>query len=230
MKSLIFSGLLLLSGLILLAQEDIPFYYFNKEYIAEKTIYNAKDEVVAQQRYNVVELYVNEGKAKAEGRNIKIKSNKEEEETFSLFTWDGNCMKMAMGKSENGEDVFLDYPIDMKIRDNLVTGLSFETEATVAGKKLKIYSRIDNRVVLAVNQKVTTSLDSWNCVMTGYDMELKCKVLGIGIPVKVYVIEWFSGETGIVRTEVYRNGKLQERRELTGFRSVEPDKLSLKDR
>ncbi len=205
-------------GTFLYAQSTPAVYYFTPDVIAIKTVYNAKNEVISRLEYTMLDVKHEHSKSIAQGKTVRIKNNKETETIVGRFLYDGTQLLISMGKMVDGKDAWLDYSSDMASGQNITSHLEFETEAKFIGQTLKICCKISDRKVLFVGEKVSTRLGTWDCIKTGYNMSLKSKTLGIAIPMDVYVEEWFVDGLGIVRTDVYRSGKLYERRLLTEFK------------
>ncbi len=204
----------------LYAQPGTTIYYFEPGIVAVKMVYNAKNEIVARLEYTELELKYDQEKSIARGKTVKIKDGKEKETIIGNFIYDDAKLLISMGKSADGKDACLDYTPGMKPGQGIVSNLEFDTDTKFLGQTIKVCCKITNRKVLSIGETVTSSLGSWHCVKTGYSMSIKSKALGIGIPVDVYVEEWFAEGVGIVQTDVYRNGKLYERRLLTEFRKL----------
>jgi hypothetical protein len=68
---------------------------------------------------------------------------------------------------------------------------------------------ISNRKV-EQQEKVSTQAGDFDCFRIGYDAMIKVKMMGIGFPVHMHVVEWFSPKLARpVKSETYtKNGKL----------------------
>ncbi len=228
MKRICFAVGLSLSTIGIYPQSCNSFYYFQRDRVFEKTVYDAKNKVTAVQEYRLLDLHEQDGKITALVQAETAKNGKDPEYVTGLYICDGTGLRISMGKTPNGQEAFVDYPNNPKSDQGLATGIEFETETKIAGKAVKVNCIIGNRKILSDNETVTTSLGSWHCIKTGYDLELRSKIIGIGISVNVYVTEWFSPGLGIVRTDVYRGDKLMERRLLTGTKNSGYQKQSVK--
>ena len=200
---------------IVLADNFDKIYYFNDDYVFVKTVYNKKNCIVARQEYRVKETDTKFGEKKVTGETITIKNGKRTETTSSTFLCDANRLMISLGKSKTGQNVFIDYPLNYSAGRKIIPSAEFITVANIAGKSIKLNCKISNRFVSSASEKVHTKFGTFQSVKYEYDMELKGGVLGINIPVNVHVIEWFSNNTGVIRTDIYRAGKLHERRELS---------------
>lgn len=198
------------------AQSPTGIYYLDSGFVTEKVLYDSKERQTGIQQYSVNETHRSGSSLTAVGNNIQIKNGKESEATQCDYSFDGSVLWIAMGRSNDGGKVSIDYPVDTSAELKYTDNIEFSITARLAGINKNVNCRIDNRRILARGEEVATPCGTWNCVKSGYDMELKC----FGIAYRVYVIEWFAPGTGIVRTDIYRKDKLHERRLLNGFRSV----------
>lgn len=189
------------------------YYYFDATRTAVKTIYNGKGEIIGNQEYVIIRRTADA----VYGRNTITKPGKDTEVTECYYSTDGEGLKISMGRDATGKEVFLDYRPTMN-SGHIIPGIGFETTARLAGSDIRVSCTITDRKVVAQTETVSSAAGTWKCVRTEYNMELRGKVFGIGIPINVRVVEWFAPGTGIVRTDVYRRGKLHETRLLTGFR------------
>lgn len=214
-KIIILAGLLVYPGITGFSQYP-GFYYFEPDEITVKTIYNAKNEITGRLEYRMLK---STGTDSVLGETIRIKDGKETDKTIGLFSFDGKTLLISMGKTKEGKEALVDYPLNMRPGQRIITDIEFDTETKFAGKNLKATCKISNRRIMKTNVLLTTGVGSWNCVKMGYDMRIISKVIGFDVPVDVSVVEWFS-DRGIIRTDVFRNGKLHESRQLTGFKTV----------
>ncbi len=186
-------------------------YYFNPNQTTVKILYDGKGREVASQEYKVVDVDHNT----FFGQSIKYKNGEKVDETRSLFRNNKNNLLISMGKNKAGDYAFLDYPMLHQSEYTIISKLEFKTEGEFAGRRMTVSCKIANREILEISELITTPLGTWTCMKIGYNMEIK----SFGIPINVYVVEWFSNAIGIVRTNVYRGGKLHERRELSIIRN-----------
>ena len=187
-------------------------YYFNQNQTTVKTLYDGKGREIASQEYNVIDVDRNT----FFGQSIKYKNGEKVDEIRTLFRIDKNKLLISMGKNKAGDYAFLDYPMLHQSEYNIISKLEFKTEGEFSGRRMMVSCKIANRKVLDISELITTPLGTWKCIKIGYNMEIK----SFGISIKVYIVEWFSNTIGIVRTNVYRGGKLYERRELSIIRNI----------
>ena len=197
------------------ALADTPeYYYFDAARVAVKTIYNGKGEVVGRQEYAITRSSAHT----VYGRNTITRPGKDTEMTECHYFIDDQGLNISMGKDAAGKEVFLDYR--PAVTGYCIPRIGFETTARLAGNEIRVSCTITGRRVIPVAETISSAAGTWVCVRTEYDMELRGRIFGIGIPIHVRVVEWFAPGTGIVRTDVYRRGKLHETRLLTGFSSI----------
>ncbi len=199
-----------------------PYYYFEKDNIALKTVYDEDGEVIGEQEYSVLS---GDG-TRVLGQNVITKPGKKSETTECHYQCSDGRLMIAMGTNKDGEEMFLDYYSGMHPGSPMIEGIEFRTQAKLAGIRINVNCTISGRAVTAAEETIASGDRVWKCVKTEYDMELRSSFLGI--PVNVHVIEWFAPGFGVVRTDVYRRGKLYEQRLLTGFRSADTEALAKK--
>lgn len=120
-----------------------------------------------------------------------------------------STMKQYGNMQANGEAKYLTYPNDLKPGQSLDDGsltMSLNNGGAAMGD---LQMDIINRKVEAA-EVVNTKAGNFNCLKITYDVSTKIKMMGIGIPFKMKVIEWYSPELGrFVKSESYnKNDKL----------------------
>lgn len=106
-------------------------------------------------------------------------------------------MKSGTAKAS---DVYLEYPANMNVGDQLKDGqLSMDYESS-SGLKSSIEISITERKVEG-KESVTTPAGTWDCFKISAHNKIVSKIAGIGIPIKMDVMEWFAPGFGIVKTE-----------------------------
>jgi len=110
----------------------------------------------------------------------------------------------------------LAYPSSMQVGQHL-SGASFHMDIykNESAKKFATVSyTISDRTVTG-KESLTTPAGNWDCLKISYKMVMKVKI-GIGIPTRFNVVEWFVPGFGIVKTADYnKKGKLIGYTELT---------------
>ena len=219
MRDIALSLIFVLTAAVAAAQVS-PYYYFDKDGTTLKTVYDGEGDVIGEQEYSVVS---GDG-TRVLGQNVITKPGKKSETTSCHYLCDEGRLMIAMGTNKEEKEVFLDYYSGMYPGSPLIEGIEFSTQARVAGMKINVNCTISGRAVTATDESIASGQRHWKCVRTEYDMELRSSFLGI--PVNVHIIEWFAPGVGVVRTDVYRKGKLYEKRLLTGFRSSGTESLA----
>lgn len=109
-----------------------------------------------------------------------------------------------MEQMKSGEakatDVYLEYPANMNVGDQLKDGqFNMDYEST-SGLKSSIEISITERKVEG-KETVTTPAGTWECYKIAGKNKIVSKIAGIGFPVKMDVTEWFAPGFGVVKTE-----------------------------
>jgi hypothetical protein len=104
---------------------------------------------------------------------------------------------------------YLVYPLNLKAGQSLQDG-SADIQISNNGSHFgEILIDITNRKV-EQQETITTDAGSFDCFRISYDILVKAKIMGIGIPVNMHVTEWFSPKIGrVVKSETSnKKGKL----------------------
>jgi hypothetical protein len=212
MKSLILASCLLLSTNIVNSQ-SCDYYYLQDGKTAELTNYNRKGDEVGKNVYKISSVKKSGGSTTSQvqtelfdkkGKSFAKASN-------SVKCTDGSLMidmKMFLSPEQAGQikaeakasDVYLAYPPNMKPGDALPDG-KFNMEVQQDnGMTTKVDVNITDRKV-AAQEAVTTPAGTWQCFKITYRSAIKIGMMGIGIPVRADVTEWFAPGFGTVKTE-----------------------------
>jgi hypothetical protein len=108
-----------------------------------------------------------------------------------------------------GDAKYLIYPLNLKAGQTLDDG-SVNIIVNNDGHQMgDIQMDITNRKV-EQEETVNTQAGDFNCFRISYDTMIKVKMMGIGFPVHMRVVEWFSPKLARpVKSETYtKNGKL----------------------
>jgi len=107
--------------------------------------------------------------------------------------------QMKTGEAK-AADVYLEYPSNMNVGDQLKDGqFNMDYEST-SGLKSSIEISITERKVEG-KESVTTPAGTWECYRISAKNKIVSKTAGIGFPIKMDVVEWFAPGFGIVKTE-----------------------------
>lgn len=217
MKPILYSICFLLAGEYVSSQ-NCNFYYLQNDKTAEITIYNKKQKETGKNVYKMSsvkksgstttgvvesEIFNNKGKSIAKATNNVKCSN-------GVLMID---MKMFMSPEQaeqikaeaKASDVYLAYPVGMKAGDALEDGKFTMDVEQNNGMKSTVTINITNRKV-EVQESVTTTAGTWNCFKISYKTDIKITMMGIGIPVRADVTEWFAPGFGVVKTESSKGG------------------------
>ncbi|SEP20077.1 hypothetical protein [Mucilaginibacter sp. OK283] len=118
-------------------------------------------------------------------------------------------MKQYGDMQVNGEARYLSYPADIKAGQTLDDGSVTISLNNGGAAKGEMQMDIVNRKVEAT-ETVTTGAGSFDCFKVTYDATTTMKMMGISIPFRMKVTEWFAPKLGrFVKSETYsKNGKL----------------------
>ncbi len=116
------------------------------------------------------------------------------------------------------EGDMLDYPSNMTAGMDLPNG-TMKMVVTDKG------TEVNNTTILIHDRKCqaiesrTTPAGTWECYKITYTMDITMKIGTMTMPIKPRTAtEWFSFKVGAVRTESYKNDKLESYSELTAFK------------
>ena len=198
----------------LFSQDCSNYYFLQNNKTIEMTISNKKGEESGKMTYAVSE-------SKKNGSSITAMINSEfvdaKGKTISKATNNVKCengvMQMDMKtfippvqseQMKTGEakaaDVYLEYPSNMNLGDQLKDGQFNMNYESTSGLKSSIEISITERKVEG-KESVTTPAGTWECYRISAKNKIVSKTAGIGFPIKMDVVEWFAPGFGIVKTE-----------------------------
>jgi len=102
--------------------------------------------------------------------------------------------------SATATDVYLEYPANMNVGDQLKDGQFNMDYETTSGLKSSLEISITERKVEG-KETITTPAGTWECFKISAKNKIVSKIAGIGIPIRMDVIEWYAPGFGIVKTE-----------------------------
>jgi len=193
--------------------QSCDYYYLQDGKTAEITNYNRKGDEVGKNVYKITSVNKSGGSTTSlvqtelfdkKGKSFAKASN-------SVKCTDGSLMidmKMLLSPEQAGQikaeaqasDVYLAYPPNMKAGDALPDG-KFNMEVKQDnGITTKVDVKITDRKV-ETQESVTTPAGTWQCFKITYHSAVKIGMMGIGIPIKADVTEWFAPGFGTVKTE-----------------------------
>lgn len=124
-----------------------------------------------------------------------------------------------LGKMQiSGDAKYLIYPLNVKTGQTLEDGTMTMNIANDGHQMGDMQMDITNRKVEQA-ETVNSPAGSFDCFRISYDVMVKIKMMGIGFPVHMHAIEWFSPKIARpVKSETYtKNGKLVGSMELVSI-------------
>ena len=198
----------------LFSQDCSTYYYLQNNKTIEMTITNNKGKESGKMTYvvsdskkngNSISATINSEFVGANGQTIKKGTNDVRCENgvmqmnMKAFIPPAQLEQMKTGTA-NANDVYLEYPANINLGDQLKDGqLHMDYEST-SGLKSSIEISITERKVEG-KETVTTSAGTWECYKISAKNKIVSKIGDTGIPITMDVIEWFAPGFGIVKTE-----------------------------
>lgn len=116
------------------------------------------------------------------------------------------------------EGDMLEYPPNMSAGMALPNGNMKMIVSDKGSVVTTITTNIKDRKCLAIETR-TTPAGTWECYKISYTIEMLTNISGLNMPAMTRTTtEWFSFKVGAVRSESYRNAKLEGYSELTAFK------------
>ena len=213
MKPLIASAFLLFSGNIF-SQDCSTFFYLQNDKTIEMTVSNKNGKESGKMTYVISnakktgstttatissEFVDAKGKSIAKGTNDVKCENGVMQMNMKTFI---PAVQMEQMKSGTGSatDVYLEYPANMNVGDQLKDGQFNMDYETAGGMKSSIEVSITERKVEG-KESVTTPAGTWECFKITSQNKIVSKIAGIGIPIRMAVTEWYASGFGVVKTE-----------------------------
>ncbi len=208
--------------------------FFRKGVVIEATSYNAEGKEVSKQLTNVLDISEKDGSTIAHVRGEDIQSGSEKKTAMEYnYRCDGKNIYMDIASAfrtmeKNADASFtsteIEYPISIREGQSLPDVAGTMT-AEKNGKKTTMTFQYKNRKVGKM-ESVTTPAGTWNCYPVSTDVTMEMDIPGMSDKVKEMMkamqdnmksstTTWFAPDFGIVKMEMYQNGKLQSRNEVT---------------
>lgn len=212
--------------------------FFQQGAEVEATTFNEDGKEVSKQ-YTKILAVSNEGGqtvANVEGRDMQTGVEKEAKTVNYSYKCDGNKIyfdiaSMFRTDEKNAdatfESSFIEYPINLAEGETLPDATG-SMSSSRSGKKMTIHFKYKDRKVDRV-EKITTAAGTWNCYKItneveaemdypGMDEKTKEMMKSMKAGQKTTTATWFSPDFGIVKMEMYLNGKLSSRNEVTAVK------------
>lgn len=194
----------------MLAQDCSNYYYFQNDKTIVMSITNNKGKSAGRMTYkisntnktgNSVTATINSHFVDAKGETISKGTNN--------VKCENGVMQMDMkvfippaqtSGTATATDFYLEYPATMNVGDQLKDGhLSMESVSS-GGLKSTVEIDVTDRKVVG-KESVTTLAGTWECFKINARNKITTRLVGVGIPIKLDVTEYFAPGFGIVKTE-----------------------------
>ncbi len=121
-----------------------------------------------------------------------------------MFVPQEEMQKNSMGNATLN-NAYVEYPSVLTEGMQLPDAV-FDIDVNTSSIPSTAHYEMKNRKVVG-KEKVSSDAGSWDAYKITYDTEIKIKMIGIGIPMKMQTTEWFVPNFGIVKSETYKKGK-----------------------
>jgi len=206
------------SQVLLFGQDCKNYIYLQANKTIEMTIYNRKGAPDGKQVYKISEVSNSGGTVNARVNSEMFdKKGKPVTKATGNYKCTGGMMMIDMKMSipsqqmeqfknaeVKAEDVYIEYPANMNVGDQLKDG-NFNMDVDNNGMKQSLSMLISDRKVEG-KETVTTTAGTWECYKISSKMKLTIKTMGIGIPFNLEQTEWFAPGFGVVKTESKHGG------------------------
>jgi hypothetical protein len=193
--------------------QNCNYYYLQNGKTAELTFYNKKGDETGKGVYAVnsanksgstttaqvsSEVFNKKGKTIAKATNSVKCDNGVLMVDLKAFISPEQAEQIKA--TAQASDVYLSYPSTMKTGDALPDGKMNVDIQQDNGMKTNVDIKITDRKVEG-EESVTTPAGTWQTFKITYKSAIKVAMMGIGIPIKSDVTEWFVPNFGTVKTE-----------------------------
>jgi hypothetical protein len=198
----------------LFSQDCSTYYYLQNNKTIEMTISNKNGKEAGKMTYMVSdskksgstvtatinsEFVDTKGKTITKGTNNVKCENGVMQMDMKVFIPAAQQEQMKSGTA-NASDVYLEYPANMNVGDQLKDGQLNMDYESAGGLKSSIEISITERKVEG-KETVTTPAGTWECYKITSKNKITSRIAGIGIPITMSVTEWFAPGFGVVKTE-----------------------------
>ncbi len=222
--------LLLTCSNMIIAQDCKKYYYMMNNAEIQMTLYDKKDAISGIQTWKITNV-TKSSNGYSSTAAFDFTNGKGEEITKGNGTYkceDGKLMadvhmflpqeemqKTSMGNAKLN-NVYVEYPSVLSEGMQLPDAV-FDMDVNTSGIPSTAHYEMKNRKVVG-KEKVSSDAGSWDAFKITYDTEIKIKMIGIGIPMKMQTTEWFVPDFGVVKSETYKKGKKLGSSLLTKFK------------
>ena len=198
----------------LFSQDCANYYYLQNNKTIEMTISNKNGKESGKMTYVVsdskkngsaVTATINSEFVDAKGKTITKATNNVKCENgvmqmnMKTFIPAAQMEQMKSGTA-TANDVYLEYPANMNVGDQLKDGQFNMDYESASGLKSSIEISITERKVEG-KESVTTPAGTWECYKITSENKIVSKIAGIGIPIRMSVTEWYAPGFGVIKTE-----------------------------
>lgn len=204
----------------------------------EATSYDARGNEISKQYTKVLSVNNEDGVtvAKVEGKDTGLDGEKKTTTVNYEYKCDGNkiyfdiaSMFRTTEKQQDAsfESSLIEYPINVTEGD-VLPDAEGKMSSVTNGKKMTIRFIYKNRKVGAM-ETITTAAGTWKCYKISNEIESEIDIPGMDEKtkemmkkmkesMKAVATTWFAPDFGIVKMEMYMNGELKSRNEVTAVK------------
>jgi hypothetical protein len=211
MKTIVFL-LTIVIAITASSQKCDGFYYLQKNKTVEMTTTNKKGKLATRVVYKISDV-----KKSGTGASSSVSSElfDAKGKTIASAAYTVKCtggvmlldmamfipatQQQQMGTVAADAASYIEYPADMKEGDVLKDGhfsMDFKMQSGIGAS---VTVEITDRQVTG-KESVTTPAGSWECFKISYNSKIIMKI-GVGIPIKAKVTEWYAPGFGVVKSE-----------------------------
>jgi len=211
MKNVIF-GTCLLLAVSTNAQDCKDYYFLQNNKTVEMTIYNKKGDVAGKNVYHITDVQNSGGTTTATiNSEMFDKKGKSTIKSTNNIQCSGGVMMMDMKMmipqqtaeqfkttDVKGESVYLEYPANMKVGDQLKDA-NFKMTGENGPMTFTLTMNVTDRKVEG-KESVTTTAGTWDCFKITSKNKMNIK-MAINIPTNIESTEWYAPGFGVVKSE-----------------------------
>ncbi|MBK1896271.1 TapB family protein [Chryseobacterium paridis] len=186
------------------AQNCSDFYYFRKNTRVTFVQYDSGGNRVGKETGTLDNISIGKDMAMSDNAFI-LQSTKSKiaDEFPSRILCINNNLKINYYISDlPGLDIYLSYPSNMKVGQNLGEDIRKSFNIGINDRKTLIHFNITSRKVIG-QEIVKTSVGEFKSDKIQYDLSIEYNIDNILIPSTIRVVEWFSQNYGVVKKEFY---------------------------
>lgn len=212
-------------------------YLFRKGAVVEGASYDAAGKELAKQSSAVLNVSTEGGALTSEVEMKSTAAGQDERKFIGKYSCDGNKLLVDLSalfgsmdaKTAKIEGDPIEFPINVSEGESLPNA-TYTMRVNQGGKEMKITSIIKDRKV-AGKESVTTPAGTFNCYKISANVDAKVELEGMdekmkrmmeamktAMPKQSFVM-YFDPAISIVKVEMFSDGKLTSRSEITSIRN-----------